>query len=112
MTYLVSFNIIWVKGLLNSDWLCASPAASPIGPQLRDGETGKSSTPPPSNTIEIIGRLTLPRQNCHVTQQPTSQRRNCSTLQQILDKLLQTVYFIILFHIQYISTIIQKWYYY
>jgi hypothetical protein len=44
MTYLVGFIVIGVKGLFHSDWLGAGPAASPIGPQLGEGETGKSGT--------------------------------------------------------------------
>jgi hypothetical protein len=42
MTYLASFIVIGVKCLFYSDWLGAGPAASPIGPQLGEGETGKS----------------------------------------------------------------------
>jgi hypothetical protein len=46
MNYLASFLVIGVKGLLHSEWLGTSPAASPIGPQLGEGKTGKSGTPP------------------------------------------------------------------
>ncbi len=62
----LSILISWITGL----------AASPIGPQLGEGETGKSGTPPPTievRTIEVSGGWiwqvfsTLPRQNCHVT---------------------------------------------
>jgi hypothetical protein len=47
MTYLASYIIIWVKGLFHSDWLGASLAVSPIGPQLGEGEIGQSSNPAP-----------------------------------------------------------------
>jgi hypothetical protein len=42
----VSFIVIVVKGLFHSDWLGFSPAASPIGPKLGEGETEKSSNSP------------------------------------------------------------------
>jgi hypothetical protein len=102
-TYLSAFIAIVVKGLFHSDWLGACPAASPIGPQLGEGETGKSGKP--LSTIDLscwwIWQvfLTLPRQNCHVTHPPPFQLRTCSTLQQIQDKLLVTVYVIFLCHI-------------
>jgi hypothetical protein len=48
MTYLASFIITGVKGLFYSDWLGASLATSPIGPQLGEGEMGKSGGPPPA----------------------------------------------------------------
>jgi hypothetical protein len=41
MTYPAS-----LKDLFHSDWLGAAQAASPIGPQLGERETGKSDTPP------------------------------------------------------------------
>jgi hypothetical protein len=49
MTYLASYIIIWVKGLFHSDWLSASLAVSPIGPQLEEGEMGQSSNPAPQH---------------------------------------------------------------
>jgi hypothetical protein len=42
MTYLAGFIVIGVKCLFYSDWLGAGPAASTIGSQLGEGETGKS----------------------------------------------------------------------
>jgi hypothetical protein len=42
----VSFIVIVVKGLFHSDWLGSSPAASPIGPQLGEGETEQSGNSP------------------------------------------------------------------
>jgi hypothetical protein len=48
MTYLAGFIVIGVKGFFHSDWLGAGLSASPIGPQLVAGETGKSSSPYPT----------------------------------------------------------------
>jgi hypothetical protein len=46
LTYLLAvFIIIGVKGLFHSDWLGAGLAASPIGPQLGEGETEKYGYP-------------------------------------------------------------------
>jgi hypothetical protein len=102
MTHLGGFIVMGVKGIVHSDWLGAGPAVSPIGSQLAKEEIGKLGPP---CTIEMsCGRLwqifwTLPRQNCHKTHPPPPQLGNCLILQQIQERLIQTVYFSVLCHI-------------
>ncbi len=59
-----------MKGLFHSDWLGASPVASPIGPQLGEEEMGKSGNP--LTIVVSCGWiwqvfLTVLSENCHVT---------------------------------------------
>ncbi len=105
MTYLASFIIIGIKGLFRSDWLGEARAASPVGPQLVAGETGKSSNPPPHVGCELerdlAGFLDSAWAGQSLDTPPAFQLCNLSIIHHFQDKLLQTVYFIIMCHISW-----------
>jgi hypothetical protein len=92
MTYLTGFIVIEMNDRFYSDWLGAGPAAPPIGPQLRERERKRQENPATPLQIRSELRADL---SCD-TPLP-----NRSTLQQIQDKLHETV----LFYYYYVSHI-------
>jgi hypothetical protein len=86
----------------HSDWLDTGWQYL-LDPKLRGGETGKSGTPSPQYRDELptdlAGFLDSTQAELSRDIPSTLQLCNCYALQQIQDKLLQAVYFIIMWHI-------------